>query len=137
MRAADLVASKIWGGDLPTDSVVRDRLDALDAELADGSFRSIAFIDAEPASTGGCTVVGGVARLWGACTRTGHRGRGAYRAVLHERLRVARDHGAQFALAKGRTNTSSPILQRIGFDQYGSQQCYVHHASAGAVATLQ
>ncbi len=50
--------------------------------------------DAEPAAAGGCTIVGGVARLWGAGTRTAFRKRGAYRLLLATRIGLAREHGA-------------------------------------------
>ena len=52
------------------------------------------------------------------------RGRGSYRAVLAERLRLARDHGATLALVKGRVLTSGPILLRAGFADYGEERCY-------------
>ncbi len=61
--------------------------------------------------------------------RRGHRDgvaarRGAYRAVLAERLRLARAHGAALALTKGRVETSCPILLRAGFTDYGEERCY-------------
>ncbi len=46
------------------------------------------------------------------------------RAVLAERLRLARDHGATLALVKGRVLTSGPILLRAGFADYGEERCY-------------
>jgi hypothetical protein len=88
------------------------------------SFRVVAFVDGEPASTGGCTLVGSVAQLWGAVTIPALRGRGAYRAVLAERLHLASRHGADLALVKGRVTTSAPILLRSGFANYGEDRCY-------------
>ena len=50
--------------------------------------------------------------------------RGSYRAVLAERLRLARDHGATLALVKGRVLISGPILLRAGFADYGEERCF-------------
>ncbi|HEY1004836.1 MAG TPA: hypothetical protein VGD83_34895, partial [Streptosporangiaceae bacterium] len=53
------------------------------------------------AAVGGCTLRGEVAHLWGAVTLREYRRRGAYGAygaVLAERLRLARAHGAMLAL---------------------------------------
>lgn len=87
-------------------------------------FRSIAYLGQQPAATGGCTMAGPVARLWGAGALREHRGKGAYRAVLDHRLRLARELGATLALVKGRVATSAPILRRAGFDSYGVERCY-------------
>jgi hypothetical protein len=88
------------------------------------SFRVLASVRGEPASVGGCTLRGEVAQLWGAVTLREYRRRGAYRAVLAERLRLARAHGATLALVKGRVETSGPILLRAGFTGYGEERCY-------------
>jgi GNAT superfamily N-acetyltransferase len=88
------------------------------------SFRVVASVRGEPASVGGCTLRGEVAQLWGAVTLREYRRRGAYRAVLAERVRVARAHGATLALAKGRVETSGPILIRSGFARYDEERCY-------------
>jgi hypothetical protein len=45
-------------------------------------------------------------------------------AVLAERLRLARAHGATLALVKGRVETSGPILVRSGFAAYSEERCY-------------
>jgi hypothetical protein len=60
------------------------------------SFRVLASVRGEPAAVGGCTLRGEVAQLWGAVTLREYRRRGAYRAVLAERLRLARVHGASW-----------------------------------------
>ena len=77
-------------------------------------------------STGGRhgMATGEVAQLWGAVTLREYRRRGAYRAVLAERLRLARVHGATLALVKGRVVASGPILLRAGFADYGEERCY-------------
>jgi GNAT superfamily N-acetyltransferase len=77
-----------------------------------------------PVSVGGCALTGKVALLWGAITLPASRGHGSYRAVLTERLRLAREHGATLAIAKGRTLASGPILLRAGFTDYGEERCF-------------
>ncbi len=57
-------------------------------------------------------------------TRSAWQHRGAYRAVLAERLHRAPDQGATLALVKGRVATSAPILKRAGFSPYGEERCY-------------
>ncbi|MFJ6534001.1 hypothetical protein [Microbacterium sp. NPDC091662] len=87
-------------------------------------FRALARIGDRAVSTGGCTIVDGFVRLWGASTREEDRGRGAYRAVLAERLRQSAAWGAKTALVKGRISTSAPILARAGFTHYGDERAY-------------
>jgi hypothetical protein len=88
------------------------------------SFRVVASVRGQAASSGGCTLRGEIAKLWGAVTLPEYRRRGSYRAVLAERLRLARQHGAALALVKGRIETSGPILVRAGFADYGQERCY-------------
>ena len=68
------------------------------------SFRVLASVRGEPAAVGGCTLRGEVAQLWGAVTVREYRRRGAYRAVLAERLRLAprpRRHASPGERARG------------------------------------
>ena len=88
------------------------------------SFLVVASVRGQAASSGGCTLRGEIAKLWGAVTLPEYRRRGSYRAVLAERLRLAREHGAALALVKGRVETSGPILVRAGFADYGQERCY-------------
>ena len=44
--------------------------------------------------------------------------RGAYRALLIERLRVAREAGLQLATVRAIASTSAPVLARRGFDEW-------------------
>lgn len=71
--------------------------------------------DRRAAAAAGAEVVGETLRLWGAGTREGFRGRGAYRALVVERCRVAHALGASLALTKANASTSVPILGRAGF----------------------
>jgi GNAT superfamily N-acetyltransferase len=124
-RAASMVTVRGWGRKEPTEAALaREHAEAVRDLAAWSSFRVLASVRGEPAAVGGCTLRGEVAHLWGAVTLREYRGRGAYRAVLAERLRLARAHGATLALAKGRVETSGPILLRSGFLAYSEERCY-------------
>jgi hypothetical protein len=124
-RTASMVAVRGWGRKQPTGAALAREFTETLGDLATwSSFRVVARVDREPAAVGGCTLRGEVAQLWGAVTLREFRRRGAYRAVLAERLRLARAHGATLALVKGRVETSSPILLRAGFADYGEERCY-------------
>jgi hypothetical protein len=88
-------------------------------------FQVVAYLDGEPASAGGCTRSGEVARLWGAATRPHLRGRGAYRATVRARLDASRQLGATLGLVRGRLHTSAPVLTRLGFASYGEEPLLV------------
>lgn len=121
---ADVVNVRVWG----QEPITPERLDAQLAEQpSSDDLRVLARLEGEPVSTGGCTIVDGVARLWGAATLESARHRGAYRAVLALRLELARQAGATLALVKGRADTSAPILQRAGFRHYGEDRILAHH----------
>jgi GNAT superfamily N-acetyltransferase len=124
-RACSAVTVQGWGRTEPGEAELTRQLRETLANLERwSSFRVVALVDQIPVSTGGCTLAGEVAQLWGAVTLPASRGRGSYRAVLGERLRLAREHGATLALVKGRVLTSGPILLRAGFADYGEERCY-------------
>jgi GNAT superfamily N-acetyltransferase len=124
-RAALAVTVQGWDSAQPSEAEIARQLNEVLQNLAAwSSFRVVAIADDEPVSTGGCTLSGDVAQLWGAVTLPAARGHGGYRAVLAERLRLARDHGATLAMAKGRALPSAPTLLRAGFTDYGQQSCY-------------
>lgn len=124
-RAAVSVTVRGWGRPETGEAeLARDLAEALKDLASWSSFRVLALVDGEPASTGGCTLRGEVAQLWGAVTLRPFRHRGSYRAVLAERLRLAREHGAALAIVKGRVATSGPILLRAGFSDYDEERCY-------------
>lgn len=107
----------------PTEAPVRADLAELEQGRADDSVgRVLAFVDGRPASTGGWRLTADVCRLWGGATHPDLRGRGAYRAMLRERLRVTAAAGANLGLTHARVDTSSPILRRVGFTRYGEQR---------------
>jgi len=124
-RAASMVVVRGWGRKEPSRAVLaREYAEAITDLAAWSSFRVLASVRGEPAAVGGCTLRGEVAHLWGGVTVREYRRRGAYRAVLAERLRLARAHGATLALVKGRAETSGPILLRSGFLAYSEERCY-------------
>jgi hypothetical protein len=124
-RAASMVTVRGWGRREPTGAALaRDFAQAIRDLETWSSFRVLASVKGEPACCGGCTLRGEVAQLWGAVTLREYRRRGSYRAVLAERLRLAREHGAALALVRGRVDTSGPILLRAGFADYGEERCY-------------
>ena len=125
LRAASSVAVTGWGRAEPDDAELARQLGQVQHNLSAGSeFQVVTFLDGTPVSAGGCTLKGEEALLWGGVTLPGSRRRGAYRAVLAERLRLARAHGASLALVKARPDTSAPILLRSGFTDFGQQRRY-------------
>jgi GNAT superfamily N-acetyltransferase len=109
--------------DLP---VGEDRLPELVAEcVQDFSTRRggrfVAWLDGEGVGSGGLSMAGEVARLWGGATLPYARRRGVYAAMLAERLRFAVAWGATLALVKGRVETSAPILRQLGFRPLGRE----------------
>lgn len=125
VREVDAINVAVWG-QLPLDEAgLREELDEVADSLASELHaRVLARLDGRAVSTGGVTRVDGFARLWGAATLEDARGRGTYRAVLAERLRLAGSWGATTALVKGRVSTSAPILRRAGFEYYGDERAY-------------
>jgi hypothetical protein len=139
-RAASMVTVRGWGREEPAAAAAdREFRGALRDLAAWSSFRVVASVPlpegrlpegplpgggGQPVSTGGCTLRGEIAHLWGAVTLREHRRRGCYRAVLAERLRLARAHDATLALVKARAETSGPILLRAGFADCDTERCF-------------
>lgn len=112
--------AEVFGGSMPGD-------EALEASLArqvPDQWSVIAYDRGSPVGSGGMTLAGLVARLWGGCVVEDARGRGVYRAVLDGRLRAAVEAGCTMALVKGNTATSGPILSRAGFTAYGEERLF-------------
>ncbi|MGW0039911.1 GNAT family N-acetyltransferase [Gordonia sp. NPDC003376] len=81
----------------------------------------VARIDGDPVGAGGYERVGAVARMWGAAIIPDARGRGAYRALVAARLADARALGAGLVIIHAE-QTSSPILQRLGFGRFAERR---------------
>ncbi len=125
LRAAMFVNAEGWGSQPLDDAELARELERMARELSMwSSFRVLVSFGDEPVATGGCTFVGNTAHLLGSVTLPGWRRRGAYRAVLAERLRLASQNGAIMAVVKGRVDTSAPTLERAGFVDYGEERRY-------------
>jgi hypothetical protein len=126
VREVDAVNVAVWDQHPLDEQGLRDELDEVSSGLESGEgARVLARLDGRAVSTGGCTIVDGFVRLWGAATLADARGHGAYRAVLAKRLRIGAELGAITAIVKGRISTSAPILARAGFTHYGDERAYV------------
>jgi GNAT superfamily N-acetyltransferase len=101
------------------------------ANLARGSF--IGCWHGTPAGAGGYSLVGDVARLWGTAVVPEFRGRGVYKALVRARLAEATVRGARLALVHAMHDTSSPILQRLGFAVYGQRRVIAFRPESLAV----
>jgi len=125
VREVDAINVPVWEQAPLDEEGLRVELAEVSASLqAREGLRVLGRLDGRPVSTAGCTIVDGFTRLWGAATLSEFRGRGAYRAVLAERLRASAELGATTALVKGRIATSAPILTRVGFRHYGDERAY-------------
>lgn len=124
-RWAMQVAQQVWGGPEPTAEALAEAEQELSKPITERrEFQVLVRTEHEPVATGGVTLAGRVARLWGACTTPKWRGFGAYRATVGARLAEARRHGATLGLAKALSDTSAPILTRLGFTHYGSTRTF-------------
>lgn len=125
LRDFEQVAAEVFGGTVPPGDHLEREAARAALDFATGAAgRLVAYRDGAPVGSAGLTVTDGVARLWGGAVRQQQRGRGVYRALLHERLAWGVECGARFALVKGRVETSGPILRRLGFAAYGQERSY-------------
>lgn len=75
----------------------------------------LARVDGEPAGAAAVSLQQRTAYLMGAVVLPKLRGRGLYRALVAERLRLAARRGCTLATSNARASTSHPILARLGF----------------------
>jgi GNAT superfamily N-acetyltransferase len=124
-RDVNRVGTAVFGGRRADDDFLADRAEADRASIAAGTGGAmVAYLDDTAVGVAGVEVVDGVARLWGGAVLEEHRGRGIYHALLAARTAYAVEHGATLAFTFGRVETSSPILQRLGFTCFGQEHCY-------------
>lgn len=108
-----------------TEAQVEDLTRSVTLPESERLIRSyVAYVDGEPVASAGSTVDGDALRFWDGSVRSAYRGRGAYRALVAQRLRDARGTTARFALVKAVHTTSAPILKSLGFTPYGEQRCW-------------
>lgn len=84
----------------------------------------LALLDGEPAGAAWATVHDDGVLMNGGAVAPRFRGRGVYRALLAERLALARRAGAPGLATLARPDTSAPILARLGFTEVGRLGMY-------------
>ena len=125
LELAGRIQSEVFALSPLTDAHLDDLLRSVNLPEDERLVRCyVAYVDGEPAASGGGTVDGDALRLWDGSVRPAYRGRGAYRALVARRLADARTTTADFALVKAVDDTSAPILKRLGFAPYGEQRCW-------------
>lgn len=125
LRDAMAVETEGWGRSRPDEDAIALRLsETLDNFETSSEFQFVAYVGAQPASTGCCKINGEVGRLYGAVTLREFRSRGCYLAVLSSRLRQLRDCGATIAITRARPLTSGRLLMKVGFSAHDLASCY-------------
>lgn len=83
--------------------------------------RFVAYNGVGPVSSGAITLFPklGFAMLWRGGTVPEARGRGAYKAILKERMRFAKETGISLVGLYAKLETSAPIVDRLGFTGQG------------------
>ena len=76
----------------------------------------LARVDGEPAATASAVLFPRSIYLLGGVTLPRFRGRGAYRALVAARMAFAHEAGVRLATSHARSDTSAPILERLGFE---------------------
>lgn len=93
----------------------------------------LATIDGEPAGSSNMALFPPTAAtINGGSVRPKFRGRGIYRAMVAERLRIAREAGVDGLVVWG-GEMSRPILERLGFVKVGWRRFYVDTSAIKAV----
>lgn len=107
-------------GEPPSASDLRDALALCTAPGARVA-RIVAYDHGEPISAGGLSAFADMSfgLLWAGATLPAARGRGAYRAILAARVALARAMGLRHVGLFAKTDTSSPVVARVGFTLYG------------------
>ena len=125
VELAGRIQAEVFDMSASTEAPVEDLTRSVTAPGAERLIRSyVAYIDGSPVASAGSTVDGDALRFWDGSVLPSYRGRGAYRALVAQRLVDARTTTARFALVKAVDTTSAPILKRLGFAPYGEQRCW-------------
>ena len=126
--AAEQVAEEAFSGvpfgeDTGLDPTREGRF--ADTRAAGNRQRLLATIGGEPAGASSIALYAPHgAMINGGAVRPKFRGRGVYRAMVADRLRIARDAGAAGLLVWA-GNMSKPILERLGFETVSWRRFYV------------
>jgi GNAT superfamily N-acetyltransferase len=84
----------------------------------------LALVDGQPAGAAWATVHEEGVVMNGGAVAPGFQGRGVYRALIAERLALARRAGAPGLATWARPDTSAPILAGLGFAEVGRNRMY-------------
>ncbi|MBT0566655.1 hypothetical protein [Williamsia sp. CHRR-6] len=115
--AYERIQAAVWDYPPPTDHDIDRAL----IDVADAGDKCLGLLDATPCGASGFTIDGQTCRLWGGAVIAAARRSGVYTAMVSTRLHNARDRGATLALTNARTQTSSPILRRLGFTVFAQR----------------
>ena len=125
VELAGRIQAEVFDMSPATEAQVEDLTRSVTLPESERLIRSyVAYVDGEPAASAGSTVDGDALRFWDGSVLPAFRGRGAYRALVGQRLVDARATTARFALVKAVDTTSAPILKTLGFTPYGEQRCW-------------
>jgi len=125
VELAGRIQAEVFDMSRATEAQVEDLTSSVTAPEAERLIRCyVAYLGGEPVASAGSTVDGEALRFWDGSVLPSYRGRGAYRALVAQRLVDARPTTARFALVKAVDTTSAPILKRLGFSPYGEQRCW-------------
>ena len=125
VELAGAIQAEVFDMSGATEAQIEDLTRSVTLPETERLIRSyVAYVDGEPVASAGSTVDGDALRFWDGSVRSAYRGRGAYRALVAQRLRDARSTTARFALVKAVDSTSAPILKNLGFTPYGEQRCW-------------
>jgi hypothetical protein len=123
---AELAEALGFGVDVEVAELMLDIVEALQDRY--GSRGYVAFADDSDAPIAFAIMTGTprpeVMNLALAATLAEHRGKGAYRSVMARRLSDARAAGAAAVVAQANSETSAPILKKLGFAEVCSIDMY-------------
>ena len=127
-RKMDAVAAEAFdAGPLGDDPEAMARLERRRLNFIKAGNRRflLATIDGEPAGSSNVALFPpAAATVNGGAVRPKFRGRGIYRAMVAERLRIAREAGVE-GLVVWAGDMSGPILAKIGFEKVGWRRFYL------------
>jgi len=97
--------------------------------IAPETYAFVAFVDGVPSAAGRVQFARerSFASMWGGGTVPGVRGRGVYRTLIAERVRLARERGYAYLTVDAR-DTSWPIIERLGFRALTTIHAWTLHA---------
>jgi len=122
--ASEAVQAAAFGEDVTPGQ--RERFEEALADPARHCF--LALVNGEAAGAGWATVHAGGVLMNGGAVAPPFRGRGVYRALVSERLALARRAGAPGLGTQAKPDTSGPILARLGFTTVGRWRQHLDRA---------